>query len=67
MIVGGLEEIRIVSEDNEMYVADNYVHGRVLVFDLETLAFKRGWGAYGKPLFEISIDEADHAYTPNGS
>jgi DNA-binding beta-propeller fold protein YncE len=66
MIVGGLEEIRIVSEDNEMYVADNYVHGRVLVFDLETLAFKRGWGAYGKPLFEISIDEADHAYTPNG-
>lgn len=66
MIVGGLEEIRIVSEDSEIYVADNYVHGRVLVFDLETLEFKRGWGAYGKPLSEISVDEADHAYTPNG-
>ena len=66
MIVGGLEEIRIVQADNEMYVADNYLGGRVLVFDLETFEFKRGWGAYGKPLAEISIDDADHAYTPNG-
>ncbi len=67
MIVGGLEEIRIVENDNEMYVADNYVGGRVLVFNLETFAFKRGWGAYGKPLAEISLDDADHAYTPNGA
>jgi len=66
MIVGGLEEIRIVDRDNEMYVADNYLGGRVLVFALDTLAFKRGWGAYGKPLAEISLDDADHAYTPNG-
>ncbi len=66
MIVGGLEEIRIVGTDNEMYVADNYLRGRVLVFDLDTLEFKRGWGAYGKPLSEISTDDADHAYTPNG-
>jgi hypothetical protein len=66
MIVGGLEEIRIVEEDDEMYVADNYLGGRVLVFDLATFAFKRGWGAYGKPLAEISTDDADHAYTPNG-
>jgi hypothetical protein len=66
MIVGGLEEIRIVEEDNEMYVADNYLGGRVLVFDLDSFEFKRGWGAYGKPLAEISIDDADHAYTPNG-
>src|SRR5690606_14782973 len=36
MIVGGLEEIRIVDEDNEMYVADNYLGGRILVFDLDT-------------------------------
>jgi hypothetical protein len=66
MIVGGLEEIRIVEEDDEMYVADNYLGGRVLVFDLDTFEFKRGWGAYGKPLAEISTDDADHAYTPNG-
>ncbi len=66
MIVGGLEEIRIYEPDNEIYVADNYLDGRVLVFDFETLEFKRGWGAYGKPLSEISTDDADHEYTPNG-
>jgi hypothetical protein len=66
LIVGSLEEIRIVEDDNEMYVADNYLGGRVLVFDLDTFAFKRGWGAYGKALADISTDDADHAYTPNG-
>ena len=66
MIVGGLEEIRIDEAAGEMYVADNYLAGRVLVFDLNTFAFKRGWGAYGKPLAQISTNDADHAYTPNG-
>ena len=66
MVVGQLEEIRIVEADNEVYVADSYLGGRVLVFALDTFAFKRGWGAYGKPLADISIDEADHRYTPNG-
>ena len=66
MIVGGLEEIRIDEPAREMYVADSYLGGRVLVFDLETFAFKRGWGAYGKPLAQISTNEADHDYTPNG-
>jgi len=65
-VVGQIEEIRIVEDDNEVYVADSYLGGRVLVFALDTLAFKRGWGAYGRPLDEISVDDADHAYTPNG-
>ena len=60
MIVGTIEEIRVDEAHNELYVADNYLDGRVLVFDLGTLAFKRGWGAYGKPLAEISLDPADH-------
>jgi hypothetical protein len=62
MIVGTLEEIRVDEANNEIYVADNYLEGRVLVFDLETLGFKRGWGAYGKPLAEISLDPADHEW-----
>ena len=66
MIVGSIEEIRVDEADNEIYVADNYLGGRVMVFDLDTFAFKRGWGAYGKPLAEISINDADHGYTPNG-
>jgi DNA-binding beta-propeller fold protein YncE len=66
MIVGGLEEIRIDEAANEVYVADNYLNGRVLVFALDTFAFKRGWGAYGKPLAQISVNDADHDYTPSG-
>jgi hypothetical protein len=62
MIVGTIEEIRVDEAHNEIYVADNYLQGRVLVFDLDTLAFKRGWGAYGKPLAEISLDPADHEW-----
>ena len=65
MIVGTLEEIRVDEANDEIYVADNYLDGRVLVFDLDTLQFKRGWGAYGKPLADISLDPADHEWVGN--
>ncbi len=32
---------------NELYVADGYGNRRVIVFDAETGAYKRHWGAYG--------------------
>jgi hypothetical protein len=66
MIVGGVEEIRIDERNNDIYVADSYLGGRVMVFDFKTLAFKRGWGAYGRPLSEVSTNAADRAYTPGG-
>jgi hypothetical protein len=66
MIVGGIEEIRLDEAASEVYVADNYLGGRVLVFDMNTLAFKRGWGAYGHKLAEISTRDEDHQYKPNG-
>ena len=66
MIVGGLEEIRLDEAANEMYVADNYLGGRVMVFDMNTFAFKRGWGAYGHKLSDITTNDADRAYTPGG-
>ncbi len=62
MIVGGIEEIRIDEPANEIYVADNYLGGRVMVFDLASFKFKRGWGAYGHKLSEISVKDADHQY-----
>jgi len=34
---------------NEVFVADGYRNRRVIVFDADTGAFKRLWGAYGKP------------------
>src|ERR1700730_12536725 len=66
MIVGGLEEIRLDEPARELYAADNYLGGRVMVFDLDTLKFKRGWGAYGHALSEIGTNDADRAYTPGG-
>jgi hypothetical protein len=66
MIVGGIEEIRLDEPDHELYAADNYLGGRVMVFDLDTLQFKRGWGAYGHALTEMSTDDKDRAYTPGG-
>ncbi len=66
MIVGGIEEVRIDEPANEVYVADNYLGGRVMVFALDTFAFKRGWGARGTPLNQISVDDKDRDYTPGG-
>jgi DNA-binding beta-propeller fold protein YncE len=66
MMIGGPEEIRIDEPANEIYIADNSFGGRVLVFALDTFQFKRGWGAYGKPLSQISTNPADRAYTPSG-
>jgi hypothetical protein len=66
MIVGGIEEIRIDEPANEIYMADNYLGGRVMVFSLDNFTFKRGWGAYGHKLSEITTDDKDRAYTPGG-
>ena len=66
MIVGGIEEIRTDDAANEIYIADNAFGGRVMVFSLDKFEFKRGWGAYGHKLSEISTKPEDHAYTPNG-
>jgi hypothetical protein len=66
VIIGQVEEIRLDEPANEMYVADSSFGGRVMVFDLKTFTFKRGWGAYGKPLAQISTNPADRAYKPGG-
>ena len=34
---------------NEIFIADGYANHRVIVFDADTGAYKRHWGAYGKP------------------
>src|SRR5262245_2231562 len=66
MIVGGIEEIRIDEPANEIYMADNYLGGRVMVFSLDNFTFKRGWGAYGHKLSEITTDDKDREYKPSG-
>src|SRR5712671_7885591 len=66
MIVGQIEEVRLDEPAHELYAADSYLGGRVMVFDMDTFQFKRGWGAYGHTLPEITTDDKDRAYTPGG-
>jgi DNA-binding beta-propeller fold protein YncE len=63
-IVGGLEEVRADEAVRELYIVDNFLNGRVLIYDMDTLQLKRGWGAYGKPLAEISTN-TNTKYDPN--
>ena len=39
----------VLPRTNEVFVADGYGNHRVIVFDADTGAFKRTWGAFGKP------------------
>jgi DNA-binding beta-propeller fold protein YncE len=52
---------------NEIYVADGYHNRRVIVFDAETGAYKRHWGAYGKPPSDADKPEARRPAPPNSA
>jgi DNA-binding beta-propeller fold protein YncE len=44
-------------QSNELYVADGYGNHRVIVFDADTGAFKRMWGAFGnRPMDDDHCD-----------
>jgi hypothetical protein len=40
--------IAVYAKTNEVFVADGYGNRRVIVYDADTGAYKRHWGAYGK-------------------
>ena len=42
-------DVFVYPKTNEVFVADGYGNRRIIVFDADTGAFKRMWGAYGKP------------------
>ena len=48
-ILGRPAGIDMDAEAHEIYIADGYLNKRVIVYDSETGAFKRLWGAYGNP------------------
>ncbi len=45
--LGSATNVAVDPETHELYVADGYLNRRVIVFDAETGAYKRHWGAYG--------------------
>ena len=54
--------IAVYAKTNEVFVADGYGNRRVVVFDADTGAYKRHWGAYGKK----PDDKATNARVSNG-
>src|ERR1700688_297048 len=46
--LGGPAGLFVYPKTNELFVADGYFNHRVIVFDGDTGAYKRHWGAYGK-------------------
>jgi DNA-binding beta-propeller fold protein YncE len=52
------------SKTNEVFVSDGYINRRVIVFDADTGAFKRMWGAFGNMPAD-SPNQLKNARTPN--
>ncbi len=57
-LLPGIEDFDLDEEAREIFVADGSRNKRVLVYDMNTGAFKRGWGGHGVPLSEIDNDPA---------
>jgi DNA-binding beta-propeller fold protein YncE len=52
--VKGAADTFVHTPTNELFVADGYGNRRVIVFDADTGAFKRMWGAFGnKPIDDV--------------
>jgi WD40 repeat protein len=64
-ILGGPTRIVVDEAAHEAYISDGTMNKRVVVYDSNTGAFKRGWGAYGVPLNEISAAKLP-PYDPEG-
>jgi DNA-binding beta-propeller fold protein YncE len=58
--LGSPADIAVDTAAKEVYAADGYANRRVVVFDSETGAYKRHWGAYGKK----PSDEKTPPYDP---
>jgi DNA-binding beta-propeller fold protein YncE len=54
-------DVSLYTKTNEVFVSDGYGNRRVIVFDADTGAFKRMWGAFGNP-----PDSAPPAGAPGG-
>ncbi len=58
------EKTFVDQQANEVYVADGYGNHRVIVFDAETGAYKRHWGAYGNRPDDADLGRYDPKAPP---
>jgi DNA-binding beta-propeller fold protein YncE len=62
-LLGRPAGVEVDDDAHELYVADGYLNKRVIVFDSDTLAFKRMWGGYGNAPSDVDFGP----YKPNAS
>src|SRR5262245_56136922 len=63
--LGSPADIAVDAAAKEVYIADGYTNRRVVVFDSETGAYKRHWGAYGKKPSDEKTPPYDPAKPPS--
>ncbi len=54
--LGSPADVAVDVAAREVFAADGYANRRVVVFDSETGAYKRHWGAYGKPPTDEKVE-----------
>src|SRR6266542_5391356 len=59
-------DVFVYAKTNELFVADGYGNKRIIVFDADTGAFKRMWGAYGNVPEDDPPEAAQQAETGRG-
>src|ERR1051326_6193708 len=57
-------DVFLYSRTNEVFVSDGYINRRVVVFDADSGAFKRMWGAFGNVPTD-SPNQLKNARMPN--
>ncbi len=66
-LLGGPTLAFVDQPTDEVYIADGYINHRVIVFDANTGAYKRHWGAYGKGRYLPDAPQAGiYAFDPEG-
>ena len=58
--LGSPSNVSVDPATNELFVADGYKNHRVIVFDAQTGAYKRHWGANGRPPGEPGVKPFDN-------
>jgi len=63
--LGSPADVAVDTTAKEVFAADGYANRRVVVFDSETGAYKRHWGAYGKKPSDDKLAKYDPAAAPS--
>jgi DNA-binding beta-propeller fold protein YncE len=65
--LGRAAGLEVDVDAREVYVADGYHNNRVIVFDSDTGAYKRHWGAYGKPPIAVGAPDGRRTAPPTAA